>query len=365
MAKKKWPKAKQELVDSIKAADKTKKPESLFTIAKSKTAVAGPGHIDQVKEQFKEMVRVVHPDANPDIAEAGDIMAMLNTLHDLAQKKLTENMWGKSSITITFDKNRTITDVEPFSKGDVGDIYKGMLDGKTVVIKVGTSAADLIKTEATTLKKMYESKDIKNFGKYLPKLIDTIKVNEKLANIFEYAPKTFTLEQVLQAYPDGLDGKTVAWMWRRMLEVVSWAHGMNIVHGAIIPSNILIRPEDHGLILLDWCYSVPMRSNGRAYVEKYKDFFPPELFRKMPLDGGADLYMIAMCVKALFRGWTTIDKLKWLAKDPKLMTGVADSCLLASPRSRAADTWEVYENLATNLAKLYGPPKFIPFEMPT
>jgi hypothetical protein len=148
----------------------------------------------------------VHPDANPDIAEAGDIMAMLNTLHDLAQKKLTENMWGKSSITITFDKNRTITDVEPFSKGDVGDIYKGMLDGKTVVIKVGTSAADLIKTEATTLKKMYESKDIKNFGKYLPKLIDTIKVNGKLANIFEYAPKTFTLEQVLQAYPDGLWG---------------------------------------------------------------------------------------------------------------------------------------------------------------
>ena len=356
MKKKKWPKAKQTTVDQIKAA---KKPEDLFMWVR---AAKRPG--EQVKDQFKEMMLLVHPDANPDIEEASNVMAILNSLHDLAQKKIAENMWGKSSISITFDKNRTITDVEPFSKGDIADIYKGILDGKTVVVKVGTSAADFIKAESTTLKKMYESKDIKNFGKCLPKLIDTIKVNGKLANIFEYAPKTFTLEQVLQAYPDGLDGKTVAWMWRRMLEVVSWAHGMNIVHGAIIPSNILIRPEDHGLILLDWCYSVPMRSNGRAYVEKYKDFFPPELFRKMPLDGGADLYMIAMCVKALFRGWT-IDKLKWLAKDPKLMTGVADSCLLASPRSRAADTWEVYENLATNLAKLYGPPKFIPFEMPT
>ena len=273
---------------------------------------------------------------------------------------------GQVQGRITFDKNRVITDVEPFSKGDLCDIYKGLLDGKTVVIKVGTSAADLIKAEAATLRKMYESKDIKSFGKYLPKLIDTIKVNGKIANIFELAPKTFTLEQVIAAYPDGLDGKTVAWMWRRMLEVCSWAHGMRIVHGAIVPSNILISPEDHGLILLDWCYSVSFNSPGKAYVDSYKDYFPPELFRRLPLAGGSDLYMIAKCVQALFAGDLYTKKWKNL-KDPKLglMTGVADSCLLASPRSRASDTWGVYEALAKNLVKLYGPPKFIPFEMPS
>jgi serine/threonine protein kinase len=358
--KKKWTKAKQATVDKIKAADAAKKPEKLFTVGDK---ALGSVWAEQVKDQYRDMVKMVHPDANPDIAEAGDVMGTLNALHDLAQKKIAEHMWGKSSITITFDKGRTITDVEPFSKGDIGDIYKGILDGKTVVVKVGTSAADLIKAESVTLRKMYESKDIKNFGKYLPKLIDTIKVNGKIANIFEFSPKTFTLEQVIAAYPDGLDGKAVAWMWRRMLEVISWAHGMNIVHGAIIPSNILIRPEDHGLVLLDWCYSVPMRSNGKAYVEKYKDYFPPELFRKMPLDGGADLYMIAKCVQALLTG--NPQPKKWKNSDLKLMTGIADSCLLASPRSRASDTWEVYESLAKNLAKLYGPPKFIPFEMPT
>jgi serine/threonine protein kinase len=292
-------------------------------------------------------------------------MARLNTLYDLAQKKLAENMWGKSKVSITFDKNRLITDVEPFSKGDLCDIYRGLLDGKSVVVKVATSSADLMKNEATTLKKMYESKDIKHFGKYLPKLIETIKINGKVANVFELASKTYTMEQVLQAYSAGLDGKAIAWMWRRMLEVISWAHGMGIVHGAIIPSNILIRPEDHGLILLDWCYSVPMKNTGKAYVEKYKDFFPPELFRKMPLDGGTDLYMIAKCVKTLFRGWSTINTLKWHADDPKLMTGVADACLIASPRSRASNAWEVYESLAKNLTKLYGPAKFIPLEMPS
>ena len=96
--KKKWTKITQKLVDEIKAADKAKKPENLFIISKSKTSVAGPGHIDQVKDHFKDMVRMIHPDANPDIAEASDVMAMLNSLYDLAQKKLAENMWGKSRV---------------------------------------------------------------------------------------------------------------------------------------------------------------------------------------------------------------------------------------------------------------------------
>jgi hypothetical protein len=119
---KKWPKAKQAVVDKIKAADTYRRPESLFVITKSKTSVAGPGHIDQIKEQFREMVRLVHPDANPDIEEASDIMARLNTLYDLAQKKLAENMWGKSKVSITFDKkiHYMITDVEPFSNCNKG-----------------------------------------------------------------------------------------------------------------------------------------------------------------------------------------------------------------------------------------------------
>ena len=354
LMKKKWPKNKQEIVNKIKAA---KKPEDLFTKNTTWPITAG-----QLKDQYLEMVKLVHPDANPDIAESGEVMALLNTLHDQGQKKLEDGMWGKSKI-ITFDKNKVITDVEPLKKGDLCDIYRGLLDGKTVVVKVATSAADLIKTEAEILRKMYASKDISTFGKYLPKLIDSIKVNGKPANIFEYVPKSYTLQQVIAEYPEGLQGRHVAWMWRRMLEVCSWAHGLGIVHGAILPSNILIRPEDHGLVLLDWCYSVPMNSKGKADVEVYKDFFPPELFRKMGLNGGADLYMIAKCVQALFTG--DAQPAKWKKENPELMTGIAKSCMLASPRSRASDAWEVYESLAKNLAKLYGPPAFIPFEMPS
>jgi serine/threonine protein kinase len=251
--------------------------------------------------------------------------------------------------------------VEAYKSGDLCDTYKGLLDGKLVLVKVSTDNADLVKNEAATLRKLYTKEDIKSFKKYLPNLIDSIKVNGKLANVFEFDQGSYTLEEVIAKYPNGLDGRTVAWMWRRMLEAVSWAHSSKQVHGCIIPSNILIQPATRGLILLDWCYSVPMGSTAKAYVESSKDFFPPELFKKLPLDGGADLYMIAKCVQALFNGVSPHKGWPWEA--PKLMTGVADGCLLASPRNRSVDTWAVYDTLQKNLEKIYGKPKFIPFEM--
>ena len=52
------------------------------------------------------------------------------------------------------------------------------------------------------------------------------------------------------AYPDGVDPRDVAWMWRRLLVALGLAHRAGVVHGAVLPEHVLIsRPSTA------WCWS--------------------------------------------------------------------------------------------------------------
>ena len=50
-----------------------------------------------------------------------------------------------------------------------------------------------------------------------------------------------TFDEVLQAYPQGIPPRASIWIWRRILEVLSFVHASGIVHGAVLPSHLLIQ----------------------------------------------------------------------------------------------------------------------------
>jgi hypothetical protein len=119
---------------------------------------------------------LVHPDHNPGVEEANLVLAALNILHEDAERKIADGTFGKSLATVTFKDrktNRTIEELEPLTRGDIADLYTGRLDGKKVVLKIASDAgdSDLIKNEATVLRKLAEAPDADHFMKYLPKLI--------------------------------------------------------------------------------------------------------------------------------------------------------------------------------------------------
>ena len=65
-----------------------------------------------------------------------------------------------------------------------------------------------------------------------------------------------SLAEVRSAFPAGLDPRDAAWMWRRLLVAIGAAHRAGVIHGAVLPEHVLIHPAEHGLVLVDWCYSV-------------------------------------------------------------------------------------------------------------
>ena len=56
----------------------------------------------------------------------------------------------------------------------------------------------------------------------------------------------------------------MAWIWRRLLLALGHAHDRDVIHGAVLPTHVLIHPEAHGLLLVDWYRQRPRRPRHRS-----------------------------------------------------------------------------------------------------
>lgn len=120
----------------------------------------------------------------------------------------------------------------------------------------------MLAREATALAQLVQDGDAR-FQPYAPRLIETFRYRDaaagttRQANVIELLDGFFSLAEVRAVYRDGLDPRDVAWMWRRLLVALGYAHRAGVIHGAVVPDHVLIHPGDHGLALVDWCCSVP------------------------------------------------------------------------------------------------------------
>lgn len=53
-------------------------------------------------------------------------------------------------------------------------------------------------------------------------------------------------------YPKGIDPEHVCWMIQRLLNALHYLHFNGVIHGDIKPQNIIIKPEEHNAILVDY-----------------------------------------------------------------------------------------------------------------
>ena len=91
-------------------------------------------------------------------------------------------------------------------------------------------------------------------------------------------PGCTTSTRSRRAYPDGLDARDAAWIWRRLLVALGLAHRAGVVHGAVLPRHVLIEPDAHGVVLVDWCFSAPpTAAPSRRWSPGHEDWYPPEV----------------------------------------------------------------------------------------
>jgi len=330
----------------------------------------GPAPATALKRRYRELVTLAHPDHNPDrVADANAAFAKLRDFYATAQHQVSRGVYGAAQLISATTKLHQYIGYEPPIAGDLCDLFPVDIDGQDVLLKVARQPRnnDLLAAEAQTLRKLDRELEGQKVRAHFPTLVEPFQMRDaagvqRHCNVLRVDRAFVSLEDVLRAYPAGILTSDAAWMFNRMLAALGTIHNLGIVHGAVTPAHMLIRPPDHNGMLVDWCYSVAIGESLKAICPPYASDYPPEVRAKQPATPATDLYLAARCMVHLLGGDGDPQSLP--AGVPKAVAALLRSCLLASPQRRANDAWQLYDDFRDILGQLYGPPVFRPFQMP-
>ncbi len=335
------------------------------------------GTLDQPQDvalsrRYRFLASVVHPDHNMGAQQAAeDAFKLLQRWYDAANAKLSQGSYGQTVvIELRSSKAHYVGTTAPIV-GDLSDVYAVCADSERVLVKLGRLPRnnDLMQAEARALRTIRRELAGDKTLAHFPELFDSFRVRDtanvqRQANVLRHGPSGsafVTLADVMARYPTGVHPADAAWMFNRLLVALAKTHEMGLVHGAVLPVHVLIRPKDHNGQLIDWCYSVENGGTIKAISPGHRPFYPNEVLAKRPATPATDLYMAAMTMLALLGGDVQTQTLP--ASVPKPVAAMLRGCLIASQHYRSGDAWELFDQFQTILRRLYGAPTFRPFKM--
>ncbi|MEU9117773.1 serine/threonine-protein kinase [Streptomyces sp. NPDC048483] len=305
----------------------------------------------------RRLARLLHPDTAP-AAERPDAEAEFARLGALWRRRAAA---ARPTLTT---RRRTYTLGPAVACGDLAVLREASYeqDGTRcrALLKIPRAVTDndLMEREAQALNRLARRGEPRHRG-YAPRLLESFRHRdpdsgaERRINSLAPLEGWHTLTDVRAARPDGLDPRDAAWIWRRLLVALGWAHRTGLVHGAVLPDHILIHPEQHGLALVDWCYSTAIGERVPALVERHRDSYPPEVTGRHPATEATDIHLASRTMGALMG-----------ARTPQPMHAFLRGCTLPAEARRPHDAWRLLAELDDLLDRLYGPRTFRPFAMP-
>lgn len=173
-----------------------------------------------------------------------------------------------------------------------------------------------------------------------------------------------TFDEVLRAYPQGIPPRASIWIWRRILEVLSFLHNSGIVHGAVLPSHLLVQENEHGVRLVGYSCAGRFGEKLRRISSRFEVFYPREARASLTLLPQLDLMMSARCMVSILGGNPATGTLPKAV--PALLAQLVQQIALTDPaRSSGEDAWSIRQKLGTIADAVFGAPQFIPILMPS
>ena len=338
-----------------------------------------------IKKAYRRLARVIYPDFYKETDEVELATLAFKKLAELHEAALQARVAGKygQPLQLAVIRTRHAKHVvtKPLAPGDLSQTYLGRTTTtieQDSFVKVARQPADrdLLQAEATVLRKLHGPGTDPRWAVFTPTLLDSFTYVERgkparVANVFPLLDGFYDLTQLKSAFPTGFDGLHMVWIWRRLLVALGHAHDNNVVHGAVLPEHVMIQPEQHGLALVDWCYS-SIRKDGATYapvkaiVGKYRNWYPAEVLDKQPPAEATDIAMAARCMIDLMGGDVVGGMMP--NRVPKAFRAFFKGCLQPQLSMRPNDAWILlreFDELLEQLGSPYFPRRFRPFTMPT
>lgn len=332
--------------------------------------VFGPLAGDQgeaLRRRYRELATAAHPDRNPGAAAvAHEAFTALGRWHEQALRQVAQGCYGRAPlIDLTVRGRRYVGYAGPL-RGDLCDLFPVEAGDGPLLLKVARHPArnNLLAAESRALALLDQALAGDPLRAHFPALRDSFMLADasgarRQVNALRHEAGTLTLAEVLRRRPRGLDAADAAWIFNRVLAALGAAHGAGLVHGALLPEHVLVRPADHNGILIDWCYSVPAGTPLRAFSPPRAADYPPEVMASLPATPATDIFMAARCMARLLGGEGDAATLP--ATVPAAIRALLAACMIDSPHRRPADAWQVFDDFQAILRERYGPPVFRPF----
>jgi hypothetical protein len=109
-----------------------------------------------------------------------------------------------------------------------------------------------------------------------------------------------TLLDVQRAFPNGGDPRHLVWIWRRVLELLSWVHRSGKVHAAVLPAHVLLNAPDHAARLVGWACAARIGARLSVAAAADLDVYPQSELAGGPISAGTDLVMTARTLLKIF-----------------------------------------------------------------
>jgi hypothetical protein len=263
------------------------------------------------------------------------------------------------------------------AQGEQSDVYFGRLarwPTELAIIKIlrDQKYADHLQNEWDVLQTLQQSEapGADNFTRLIPVPILHGDITSgshtgSRVSIFRWASGFLhNFEDVIQVYPSGIPPQASIWVWRRILEVLSFIHASGMAHGAILPSHLLIQENEHGVRLVGYTCAGQLGENLRAISQSYRSFYPQSMHGNPKLTAHLDIVMSARCIAAFLGGNPETGVLP--AEVPTKLAQIVKRIALSDLADRGSeDTWTIREELGVISREVFGLAKFIPIEMPS
>jgi hypothetical protein len=249
------------------------------------------------------------------------------------------------------------------------------------VLKVARDARtnDLLSNEAGILRRLHAAPGAARFAPFLPRVVEQLTLEgagpgdaPRLATVLATHPdirspadELYTLEDVRAAYPAGLGGRDAAWVWRRVLHVLGFAHASGVAHGAVLPPHVLVEPAGHKLVLIGWTCAAHPGTRAPHLPASFAGGYGPWYRRagatRRPATPALDVALAARCMVELLGG-DPVEPACPPAVEPALER-YFERCIALEPGA-AVDAWRLLAEFDRLIEILWGPRRFRPLHMP-
>lgn len=310
----------------------------------------------RAKNMYRSLARMFHPDMYVEASEKAQAEKVFKKLSELWESYL------KPTPKHSAKKNTVKTAKREYHLGNKidGDPFFTRFEGTyddghqkvNILITSNPGDTDLAENHISKVRQLQEEVP-EEFRGFYPSIVEVFKHNDGSVNRVG-AVQTFheglaPFSEILTRYPNGISGRDVAWMFRRMLVAVGNAHEIGIVHGAVNLDSLYVHPEKHGVVLSDWQYSVNKGQKLKAVPPKFKSEYPEKFLKGEPVSELLDIIGCAQAASALLADG-----------EPTRMKNFFRACNSLSPRIDASRLLAEFDAL---LKGVYGTPKFHPFTL--